>query len=109
MLCGDLNGKEIQKKRIYVIIQLIHFGVQQNLMQYCKATILQQQQQKTKGSGNYLDPIEILIWAFRLINHMGKVERREKQKEVFSDLLKELCGDLLLLPTKYFTWAYKTI
>ena len=23
---------------------------------------------------------------------MGKVERIEKQKEVFSDLLKELCG-----------------
>ena len=42
-------------------------------MQHYKATILQLKKRKknTKGSGNYLDPIEILIWAFRLINHMG--------------------------------------
>ena len=40
-------------------------------MQHYKATILQLKKRKkiTKGSGNYLDPIEILIWAFRLINH----------------------------------------
>ena len=42
MLCGDLNGKEIQNTgEIYVYIQLIHFSVQQKLKQCCKATILQ--------------------------------------------------------------------
>ena len=32
MLCGDLHWKEIQKKGIYVNIQLSHFAVQQKLM-----------------------------------------------------------------------------
>ena len=31
MLCGDLNGKEIKKRGVYVNIQLIHFAVQQKL------------------------------------------------------------------------------
>ena len=39
VLCGDLNGKEIQKEGIYVYIQLIHFAVQQKLTQHCKATV----------------------------------------------------------------------
>ena len=29
MLCGDLSGKEIQKKEIYVYVRLIHFAAQQ--------------------------------------------------------------------------------
>ena len=41
VLCGDLNGKEIQKEEIYVYIWLIHFAVQQKLTQQCKATVLQ--------------------------------------------------------------------
>ena len=28
MLCGDLNGKEIQKRGIYVYIWMINFAVQ---------------------------------------------------------------------------------
>ena len=40
VLCGELNGKEIQKQGIYVYIQMIHFGVQQKLT-HCKATIHQ--------------------------------------------------------------------
>ena len=40
VLCGDLNGKEIQNGgEIY--IYKIHFAVQQKLAQHCKATILQ--------------------------------------------------------------------
>ena len=49
MPCGDLNGKEVQKKRIYVIIQLIHFAVEQNLTQHCKATILQLKKKNKQG------------------------------------------------------------
>ena len=41
VLFGDLNGKEIQKQEIYVYGCLIHLAVQQKLIQYCKATILQ--------------------------------------------------------------------
>ena len=41
MLCGDLNGKEIQEEGIYVYVQLIHFAVQQKLTQRCKAARLQ--------------------------------------------------------------------
>ena len=39
MLCSDLNGKEIKKKkeRIYVHIQLPHFALRQKLAQHCKA------------------------------------------------------------------------
>ena len=38
VLYGDLNGKEIQKRGN---IWLIHFAVQPNLTQHCKATISQ--------------------------------------------------------------------
>ena len=39
MLCGDLNGQEIKKKRgIYVYLWLIHFAVQK-LTEHCKATV----------------------------------------------------------------------
>ena len=31
VLYGDLNGKEIKKRGVYVNIQLIHFAVQQKL------------------------------------------------------------------------------
>ena len=42
MLCGDLDRKEIQQGgEIYVDIQLIHFTVQQNTTQHCKATLMQ--------------------------------------------------------------------
>ena len=43
-VCGDLNGKEIQKGggAIYVNVQLIYFAVWQKLTKYCKANILQQ-------------------------------------------------------------------
>ena len=52
MLCGDLNGKEIQKKRICVYLQLIHFAVQQKLTQHCKATILQSNFKKEEYEKN---------------------------------------------------------
>ena len=38
--CGDLNGKDIQKRGDILFIQLIHFAVQQKLIQHCKATII---------------------------------------------------------------------
>ena len=41
MLHGDLSGKEIQERVIYVYIQLIYFAVQQKLTQHYKATMLQ--------------------------------------------------------------------
>ena len=41
MLCGDINGKEIQKRELYVYVCLIHFAVLQTLTQQWKATILQ--------------------------------------------------------------------
>ena len=31
VLCGDLNGKEIKERGVYVNTQLIHFAVQQKL------------------------------------------------------------------------------
>ena len=37
--CGDLNEKDIQKRGDILFIQLIHFAVQQKLIQHCKATI----------------------------------------------------------------------
>ena len=40
MLCGDLNGKEIQNQRIYVYVYLIDFVVQQKQTHY-KAITLQ--------------------------------------------------------------------
>ena len=46
MICGDLNGKEIQKKRRYMFVELIHFAIQQKLTQQYKATILQKKKQK---------------------------------------------------------------
>ena len=41
MLCGDLNGKEIQEEGILGCVRLIHFAAQQEITQHCKATILQ--------------------------------------------------------------------
>ena len=41
MLCGDLNGKELQKEGIYGYVWLIHFAVHLKLTQHCKATVLQ--------------------------------------------------------------------
>ena len=38
VLCGDLNGKEIQREEH---IELVEFAIQQKLKQHCKATILQ--------------------------------------------------------------------
>ena len=49
-LCDDLvviegwdgeGGRETQEERIFVCVWLIHFVVQQKLMQHCKAIILQ--------------------------------------------------------------------
>ena len=40
VLCGDLNGKEIQNGGERYIYK-IHFAVQQKPAQHCKATILQ--------------------------------------------------------------------
>ena len=61
MLCGALNGKEIQKRgeiyiHIYIYIyrerererELIYFAVQQKLTQHCKATIFQKKLVKIK-------------------------------------------------------------
>ena len=39
MFCGDLNEKELQKEGIYACPWLIHFVVQQKLIQWCKAII----------------------------------------------------------------------
>ena len=39
MLCGDLNGKEIPKRVVYVYISLIHFAVQLKLTQHYKAAM----------------------------------------------------------------------
>ena len=33
-------GKETKKEWIYVYIQLIHFALQQKLIQHCKSTII---------------------------------------------------------------------
>ena len=41
MLCDDLNGKEIQKRRDICICIADSFDVQQKLTQHCKATVLQ--------------------------------------------------------------------
>ena len=47
MLCGDLDGWDgwgggrSQREGIYIYIELIHFIVQQELTQHCKAIILQ--------------------------------------------------------------------
>ena len=41
MLCGDLNGKEIPKRGIFVCIGLIDFVEQQILTQQYEATIVQ--------------------------------------------------------------------
>ena len=40
VLCGDLNGEEIQKG-VYVNIELMQFALQQTLTRYCKAALLQ--------------------------------------------------------------------
>ena len=47
VLCGDLDGRDrrlggrSKREGIYVYIELIHFGVQQELTHHCKATIPQ--------------------------------------------------------------------
>ena len=45
MLCGDLNGKDIQGNGIKVHVWLSHFTVQQK-QTHCKAIILQFQKKK---------------------------------------------------------------
>ena len=42
MLCGDLNGKKIKEEGIYVYVEPVHFAVQYELTQHCKATISQE-------------------------------------------------------------------
>lgn len=39
-LCSDVNGKGVQKGRVYIHIQLIHCAVHWKLTQHCKATML---------------------------------------------------------------------
>ena len=41
MLCGDLNGKEIQRRVIYVCVELTYFAVWYKLIQHCKVTVAQ--------------------------------------------------------------------
>ena len=48
VLCYDLEGRaagekgrRLKREGIYVYLQLIHFVIQQKLMQHCKAIILQ--------------------------------------------------------------------
>ena len=52
VLCGDLNGKEIQNKAKQNEDTCLpiadSLSVQQKLTQHCKATVLQQKTQKTK-------------------------------------------------------------
>ena len=52
MLCGDLNGREIQKRGIYVYVELIHFAVPQKLIQQYKATIFQYKLKERKNDIN---------------------------------------------------------
>ena len=40
-VCGDLNVKKIKKEVIYIHIRLIHFVIEQKLIQQCKVTIQQ--------------------------------------------------------------------
>ena len=39
MLCGVLNGKEVQMEGTNVYVRLFHSAVQQELTQHCKATV----------------------------------------------------------------------
>ena len=48
VLCGDLNGKEIQKRGNICIHIVIHFAVQQKQTQHSKATIHQKNSKKKK-------------------------------------------------------------
>lgn len=41
VLCGDADGEEIEKRRMYVYVSWAHFTVQYKLTQRGKATILQ--------------------------------------------------------------------
>ena len=50
-LCGDLNGKEIRKKGVYI-------STQQKLIQHCKASILQYKLIKKK----YILPIKTFFF-----------------------------------------------
>ena len=55
MHCGDLHGKEVQKRGdIFVYVELIHFAIQQTVTQHCKATtavqILKEEEKKTLNS-----------------------------------------------------------
>ena len=54
MLCDDLEGWDgggvegrLKRKGIYVYLQLIHFILQQKLIQYFKSIILQLKKKKT--------------------------------------------------------------
>ena len=44
---GGWVGGRFKREGIYVYVQLIHFVVQQELTQYCKAIILQLKEPKT--------------------------------------------------------------
>ena len=54
MFCGDLNGKEIQKRGNICTRLLIHFIVPEKLRQLCEATILQEKWEKNAGSSVFL-------------------------------------------------------
>ena len=43
---GERVGEEPKREGIYVYIQLIHFMVQQKLVQHCKAIVLQLKNKK---------------------------------------------------------------
>ena len=58
VLCDDLEGWDgggvegrLKRKGIYVYLQLIHFILQQKLIQYFKAIILQLKKKKQLASG----------------------------------------------------------
>ena len=58
MFCDDLNEKELQKQGIYACAWLIHFVVQQKLIQQCKAIISISISSVTQSSPTLCHPMD---------------------------------------------------
>ena len=61
VFCDDLEGwmvsgvgGRLQREGIYVYIELIHFVVQQELTQHCKAIILQLKKKKKRSDSPFV-------------------------------------------------------
>ena len=89
---GSGVGGRFKREGIYVYLQLIHFLVQQKLIQHCKAIILQL---KIKQSTNYyLKEIHAIERAF--------------SKWIFGNvsMLITFFAKMLYMPTKSFIGTY---